>query len=179
MIAPINELFDLTAIGTINLSAAALAIPVFNRIYEPAKDKALALKQIEYIIFKHHWRSPYQVYSDPNLKEEKIKYHLFKDINYKIPEIVKQSEEEYANELQTNEVLQLLDSARKGIRYMTHAFNNLEQNQTNPNDVVKWTKELGAMAISLDTIERKVKAAELTAARTKGDREIKAFELPK
>jgi hypothetical protein len=174
----INDLFDLTIGGEIVLSASCLATPIFRRIWENHEDKDLARREIEYIIFKHYWSTPYHIYGGPEDREPKVKQSLFDDPNYEISDVAKQSEIEYAEELQTSEVIQLLESARIGIRYMSDAFKSLKDNLTNPNDVVRWTKELGAMALSIDTVERKAKTNELNTSKTKGDREVRAYEIP-
>lgn len=176
----INDLFDITVDGKIALTPAALATPVFRKVYEGIEDKSTATKEIEYIIFKHHWKTPYHVYGNPNSREAYVKRGVFNDENYEIHEVTKESEKEYAEELQTSELIKMLTSARIGIWYITESFESLKTSKdTNPLEVIKWTKELGQIAKSLDTIEKAIKADELEKGRVRGGNEIQQYELPK
>ena len=47
----------------IKLNIDDLAIPPFREYYDTASDKALAIKEIEYIIWLYKWNTPYMAYS--------------------------------------------------------------------------------------------------------------------
>ena len=54
-------MFDIQG-DKIVLSTEDLAIPPFKDYYNSHKDKAKALKEIEYIIWLYKWDSPYLAY---------------------------------------------------------------------------------------------------------------------
>ena len=54
-------MFDIKG-NKISLSPEDLAVPPFKDHYNNAKDKSLALKEIEYIIWLYKWNTPYEAY---------------------------------------------------------------------------------------------------------------------
>ena len=54
-------MFDIKG-DKISLSTEDLAIPPFKDYYNGAKDKSLALKEIEYVIWLYKWNTPYEAY---------------------------------------------------------------------------------------------------------------------
>jgi|WetSurMetagenome_2_1015567.scaffolds.fasta_scaffold968655_2 hypothetical protein len=55
------QMFDIQG-DKIILSTDDLAIPPFKEYYNNSKNKAKALKEIEYIIWLYKWDSPYLAY---------------------------------------------------------------------------------------------------------------------
>lgn len=66
------------------VSAEAIALPCINKLYNDTKDKSLFYKYISYIVFKTNWNSPYKAFGD-DIREEHIKYDVFGDKQYIIP----------------------------------------------------------------------------------------------
>ena len=56
-------MFDIKG-SKILLNTDDLAIPPFKDHYNNAKDKAQALKEIEYVIWLYKWNTPYEAYSE-------------------------------------------------------------------------------------------------------------------
>lgn len=54
-------MFDIQG-DKIQLSTEDLAIPPFKDHINAAKDKSVALKEIEYVIWLHKWNTPYEAY---------------------------------------------------------------------------------------------------------------------
>lgn len=54
-------MFDIKG-DKITLNTEDLAIPPFKEHYNNAKDKSLALKEIEYIVWLYKWNTPYEAY---------------------------------------------------------------------------------------------------------------------
>jgi hypothetical protein len=54
-------MFDIKG-DKISLNTEDLAIPPFKDHYNEAKNKSLALKEIEYVIWLYKWNSPYEAY---------------------------------------------------------------------------------------------------------------------
>jgi hypothetical protein len=175
----INDLFDIAG-NKIQLSAAALAMPVFGIIYDSFEDKFRAEKEIEYIILQNHWQSAYQQILDDNKRREVVKRDLFHDVNYGISPITKESERRYVEEFQTHEMLQLIHAARIGIQYCIEEFEALRNDKTTPaKEVFKWLKDVGSVAKSFDILEKAVKAGSIDSSKVRGGAELNTFELPR
>ena len=57
------NMFDIKG-SKIVFSTEDLAIPPFRDFYNNAKDKNLAKKQLEYVIWTYKWNSPYEAYPE-------------------------------------------------------------------------------------------------------------------
>ena len=73
-------MFDIQG-DKIRLSTDELAIPPFREHYNNAEDKAVALKEIEYIIWLHKWNSPYEAYP-ADKRAAIVAKDVFKDDKY-------------------------------------------------------------------------------------------------
>lgn len=58
-------MFDIKG-DKISLNTEDLAIPPFKDHFNKAKDKSLALKEIEYVVWLHKWNTPYEAYPIEN-----------------------------------------------------------------------------------------------------------------
>lgn len=79
-------MFDIKG-DKIQLSTEDLAIPPFKDHYNNAKDKSLALKEIEYVIWLHRWNTPYEAYP-ADKRASIVAKDVFKDESYKPSEEV-------------------------------------------------------------------------------------------
>ena len=81
-------MFDIVG-DKIKLNTEDLAIPPFKDHYNNAKDKSLALKEIEYVIWLHKWNTPYEAYP---IKERPcvVAKDVFKNEHYIPSEEVKE-----------------------------------------------------------------------------------------
>lgn len=177
----INDLFEMGPIGSeLELSATVLAFPPFERVLIGKKDRALAIKEIKYILWLNAWNSPYNVVS-PEKRSAMIKRDVFGDSNYELSEEAKYAEQEYINVFQTSDVLEMLKSARKGIWYTNKAFENLSLSNmdTDPSKVQDWTKKLGDMHKSLDILEKAAKSQIDLGSKVRGGNDINPYEVPK
>ena len=66
-------MFDIKG-DKITLNTEDLAIPPFKDHYNAAKDKSLALKEIEYIVWLYKWNTPYVAYPSPGKSGEICTY---------------------------------------------------------------------------------------------------------
>jgi hypothetical protein len=73
-------MFDIKA-DKISLSTEDLAIPPFKDYYNEAKDKSLALKEIEYIVWLYKWNTPYEAYP-LDQRPKVVAKDVFKDEKY-------------------------------------------------------------------------------------------------
>jgi hypothetical protein len=81
-------MFDIRG-NKILLNTDDLAIPPFKNYYNEAKDKSLALKEIEYIVWLYKWNTPYEAYPE-NKRASIVGKDVFNDENYKPTEKVKE-----------------------------------------------------------------------------------------
>lgn len=177
----INDLFEMGPIGSeLELSTAVLAFPPFERVLIGKKDRTLAIKEIKYILWLHMWNSPYNVVS-PEKREEMIKRDIFGDTKYELSREAQEAEREYVEIYQTSEILEMLKSARKGIWYTNKAFDalSLSNMDTDPGKVQDWTKKLGDMYKSLDTLEKAVKSQVDLGTKVRGGNAINPYEVPR
>ena len=73
-------MFDIRG-NKISLATEDLAIPPFREHYNNAKDKSLAVKEIEYIIWLHKWNTPYEAYPEAE-RPQRVAKDVFKDDKY-------------------------------------------------------------------------------------------------
>jgi hypothetical protein len=73
-------MFDIKS-GKISLSTEDLAIPPFKDHFNSAKDKSLALKEIEYVIWLNKWNTPYEAYP-LETRAATVAKDIFGDENY-------------------------------------------------------------------------------------------------
>lgn len=79
-------MFDIKG-DKISLSTEDLAIPPFKEHYNNAKDKSLALKEIEYIVWLYKWNTPYEAYP-LDTRAATVAKDIFGDSNYRPTEAV-------------------------------------------------------------------------------------------
>ena len=73
-------MFDIKG-DKISLNTEDLAIPPFREHYNNAKDKSLALKEIEYVIWLNKWNTPYEAYP-VDKRAAVVGKDVFKDEKY-------------------------------------------------------------------------------------------------
>jgi hypothetical protein len=73
-------MFDIKG-DKISLATEDLAIPPFREHFNNAKDKSLAVKEIEYVIWLYKWNTPYEAYPVSN-RQNIVAKDIFGDENY-------------------------------------------------------------------------------------------------
>lgn len=177
------ELFDIKT-GKIVLSPTSLAVPAFKKIWEGTKDKTEAEKEISYIVFKHHFKSPYKDFSDDD-KEKSIKKELFGDPNWEPRDDVKKAEEEYLKHQQTTNS-ELLKSAKKATEELAKYFEKINFDELDKFGKPKYSAKdlssnlgnVGNIVKSLSNLERQVMAEQLENSKIRGQSELGLYELP-
>ena len=76
-------MFDIKG-NKIVLDTDELAIPPFKDYYNNAKNKTEALKDIEYIIWRYKWNTPYEAYPEKE-RTQRIAKDIFKVDNWEEP----------------------------------------------------------------------------------------------
>ena len=114
-------MFDIRG-DKISLNAEDLAIPPFKDYYNNAKDKSLALKEIEYIIWLYKWNTPYEAY--PIEKRASIVgKDVFQDEKYVPTAELKQLAKRF-NEFQETPGTRLLSASQTAAEGLIAALND-------------------------------------------------------
>ena len=86
-------MFDIKG-DKISLNTEDLAIPPSKEHFNKAKDKSLALKEIEYVVWLHKWNTPYEAYPMEN-RAKVVAKDVLGDENYTPTEDVKELERRF------------------------------------------------------------------------------------
>jgi len=73
-------MFDIKG-NKIELNTQDLAVPPFKDYYNSAKDKAEAIKEIEYVIWRYKWNTPYEAYPEKE-RSQRVAKDVFNDEKY-------------------------------------------------------------------------------------------------
>lgn len=180
-------MFDIIG-DRINLSADSLAIPPFKEHYEGTKDKAKALKEIEYVIWLYKFSTPYLAYP-PSERASRVAKDIFKDDKYQPSEAVKQLIVRY-NEFQNTLLIRLYNAAENGLEYNIELLNNLrsdvEASDLTLEDklkvgerISKILKDVEPTAKSLDSAKKRAMAEQVETGKVKGGGQVGLYELPR
>lgn len=181
-------MFDIEG-GKIKLSADSLAIPPFRKHHENAKDKAKALKEIEYVVWLCRWDSPYLAYA-PNDRPMKIGKDVFDDETYKPEEHVVQLITRF-KEFQDTPLIRMYKSAETGLEYLIELLNSLKQGIITSDHlsleeqlkigagVSKILKDVEPTAKSLDSAKKRAMAEQIETGKVKGGGTLGLYEMPR
>ena len=73
-------MFDIQG-NKIILKTDELAIPPFKDYYNNAKDKSKAIQDIEFVIWRYRWNTPYEAYPEKE-RTYRVAKDVFKDEHY-------------------------------------------------------------------------------------------------
>lgn len=170
-------MFDIKG-DKISLSTEDLAIPPFRDYYEQAKDKSLALKEIEYVIWLYKWNTPYEAY--PLEKRASIVgKDVFQDEKYVPTAELKQLAKRF-NEFQETPGTRLLSASQTAAEGLIAALNDYSQGNMDIDTAIKVTrilKDVGSIVKSLDIAMKQAKAEQLETGRVKGGGVIGLYEM--
>lgn len=114
-------MFDIRG-DKISLSPEDLAIPPFKEYYNNAKDKSLALKEIEYIVWLHKWNTPYEAYPAKQ-RPSIVAKDVFHDEKYVPTAEVKELAKRF-NEFQETPGTRLLSASQTAAEGLIAALND-------------------------------------------------------
>lgn len=173
------KLFDIIG-GKVVIHEEALAIPAFKRIWEESDDKQHAIAILSYIVFKNKWDSPYVLSLNSEILEYRLKEEFLKDSEYELTIDERLAEECYKG-LQYTRTLQMLDSIRQKLDTFTKYYKDSLDEELDEKKIEKYLAGFGKVKdtyVTLDYLEKAVKAGEMESSRVKGDAKINPFELP-
>lgn len=170
-------MFDIRG-DKISLNAEDLAIPPFKDHYNAAKDKSLALKEIEYIIWLYRWNTPYEAYP-LDKRPAVVAKDVFKDEKY-VPTADVEELAKRFREFQETPGTRLLAASQTAAEGLIAALNDYSQGNMDIDTAIKVTrilKDVGNIVKSLDTAMKQAKAEQLETGKVKGGGVIGLYEM--
>lgn len=174
------RLFDILG-GKVVIHENALAIPSFKRVWDKDKsDKQHATNVLSYIVFKNKWDSPYVLSLNSEELELSLKEEFFGDQHYELSSDEKLAEETFKS-LQNTRTLKMLESIRQKLDTFTKYYMDSLEEELDEKKIEKYLSGFAKVKdtyITLDFLEKAVKAGEMDTTKVKGDAKINPFELP-
>lgn len=169
-------MFDIKG-NKIVLDTDELAIPPFKDYYNNAKNKTEALKDIEYIIWRYKWNTPYEAYPEKE-RTQRIAKDIFKVDNWEEPSCITELAKRFI-EFQETPGTRLLTASRSAAEGLTEALNMYSEHGMDIDTAIKVTrilKDVGNIVKSLDTAMKQAKAEQIDAGRVKGGGQLGLYE---
>lgn len=172
-------MFDIKG-DKISLNTEDLAIPPFKDHYNGAKDKFLALKEIEYIVWLNKWNTPYEAYPIES-RAKIVAKDVFGDENYVPTEDVKTLERRFL-EFQETPGTRLLDASKAAAEGIMATLKEYSKDAMDIDTAIKASrilKDVGNIVKSLDIAAKQAKSEQAEAGRVKGGGIIGRYEIPR
>lgn len=181
-------MFDIEG-GKIKLSADTLAIPPFKKHYEEAKDKAKALKEIEYIVWRYKWNTPYLSYPS-DVRTQQVAKDVFDSSTWEESQDIKALATRFI-EFQTTTLIRLYNAAEEGTEFLIKSLEELKADMEREGElslidklkitagVSKLLKDVEPTAKSLESAKKRAMAEQVESGRVKGGGVIGLYEIPR
>ena len=169
-------MFDIQG-DKIKFNIEDLAIPPFKDHYNNAKDKQLALKEIEYVVWLHRWNTPYEAYPLEK-RPSVVAKDVFKDEKY-IPSVEVMQLCERFKEFQETPGTRLLSASQTAAEGLIAALNDYSKGNMDIDTAIKVTrilKDVGNIVKSLDIAMKQAKLEQLETGKVKGGGTIGLYE---
>lgn len=169
-------MFDIKG-DKISLSTEDLAIPPFKDYFNQAKDKAQAIKEIEFIVWRYRWNTPYEAYPEKE-RTQRVAKDVFKNEQY-IPTAEVQQLAKRFMEFQETPGTRLLSASQTAAEGLISALNEYSQGIMDIDTAIKVTrilKDVGNIVKSLDIAMKQAKAEQLETGRIKGGGVLGLYE---
>ena len=170
-------MFDIKG-DKISLNTEDLAIPPFREHYNNARDKSLALKEIEYVIWLNKWNTPYEAYP-VDKRSAVVGKDVFKNEKYVPTAEVKELAKRF-REFQETPGTRLLSASQTAAEGLIAALNDYSQGNMDIDTAIKVTrilKDVGNIVKSLDIAMKQARAEQLETGRIKGGGVIGLYEI--
>lgn len=169
-------MFDIKG-DKISLNTEDLAIPPFKDHFNGAKDKSLALKEIEYVVWLYKWNTPYEAYPERE-RAQRVAKDVFKDEKYTPSAEVKELAKRF-QEFQETPGTRLLTASQTAAEGLIAALNDYSSTAMDIDTAIKVTrilKDVGSIVKSLDIAMKQAKAEQVDAGRVKGGGVLGLYE---
>lgn len=170
-------MFDIRG-NKIILNTDDLAIPPFKNHYNSATDKQQALKEIEFVIWRYKWNTPYEAYPE-NERTQRVAKDIFENEKY-TPSAEVQELAKRFNEFQETPGTRLLSASQTAAEGLIKALNDYSTGSMDIDTAIKVTrilKDVGNIVKSLDVAMKQAKAEQLETGRVKGGGTIGLYEI--
>ena len=171
-------MFDIKG-DKVSLNTEDLAIPPFKEHFNKAKDKSLALKEIEYVVWLNKWNTPYEAYPLED-RASVVAKDVFGDENYTPTEEVKTLERRFLEFQETpgTRLLAASKAAAEGIMATLKGYSTSMDIDT-CKKAASILKDVGNIVKSLDIAEKQARAAQAESGRVKGGGVSGRYEIPR
>lgn len=169
-------MFDIVG-NKITLNTDDLAIPPFKDHYNNAKDKAHAIKEIEYIIWLYKWNTPYVAYPE-NERAQRVAKDVFGVDTYTPTAEVAELSKRFV-EFQETPGTRLLNASRATIESVIETLKDYSKDSHDLDQAIKASKilkDVGNIVISLDKAFKQAKLEQVESGRVKGGGQIGLYE---
>lgn len=169
-------MFDILG-NKIQLKTDELAIPPFKDFFNSAKDKNLALKKIEFIIWRYKWNSPYEAYPEKE-RTQRVAKDVFNDKDY-VPDEEMEELAKRFNEFQETPMTRLLRSSKNAAEGIMNAMDSYAEQELDIDTAKKLSailKDVSGIVKSLDIAMKQAKAEQAESGRVKGGGIIGMYE---
>lgn len=169
-------MFDIKG-DKISLNVEDLAIPPFKDYFNGAKDKSLALKEIEYVVWLYKWNTPYEAYPESE-RAQRVAKDVFKDEKYTPAAEVKELAKRF-QEFQETPGTRLLSASQAAAEGLIAALNDYSSQAMDIDTAIKVTrilKDVGSIVKSLDIAMKQAKAEQIESGRVKGGGVLGLYE---
>lgn len=169
-------MFDIKG-DKISLNVEDLAIPPFKDYFNGAKDKSLALKEIEYVVWLYKWNTPYEAYPESE-RAQRVAKDIFKDEKYTPAAEVKELAKRF-QEFQETPGTRLLSASQAAAEGLIAALNDYSSQAMDIDTAIKVTrilKDVGSIVKSLDIAMKQAKAEQIESGRVKGGGVLGLYE---
>ena len=169
-------MFDIRG-NKIILNTDDLAIPPFKNHYNSATDKQQALKEIEFVIWRYKWNTPYEAYPE-NERTQRVAKDIFENEKYTPTAEVQELAKRF-NEFQETPGTRLLSASQTAAEGLIKALNDYSTGSMDIDTAIKVTrilKDVGNIVKSLDVAMKQAKAEQLDTGRVKGGGIIGLYE---
>lgn len=170
-------MFDIKG-NKISLSTEDLSIPPFKKYYNNAKDKSLALKEIEFIVWRYKWNTPYEAYPESE-RTQRVAKDIFENEQY-TPSAEVQELAKRFNEFQETPATRLLSASQTAAEGLITALTEYSQGSMDIDTAIKVTrilKDVGNIVKSLDVAMKQAKAEQMETGKVKGGGIIGLYEV--
>lgn len=169
-------MFDIQG-NKVSLNAEDLAIPPFKDHFNNATDKQQALREIEFIVWRYKWNTPYEAYPEDE-RTQRVAKDVFKVENYtptaEVQELAKRFVE--FQETPGTRLLSASQTAAEGLVKTLKEYSREAMDIDTAIKVTKILKDVGNMVKSLDIAMKQAKAEQLETGRVKGGGVIGLYE---
>lgn len=169
-------MFDIKG-DKIVLSTDDLAIPPFKDYYNNAQNKTKALQDIEFVIWRYRWNTPYEAYPE-NERTQRVAKDVYKDEKYtptaEVLELAKRFTE--FQETPGTRLLLASQTAAEGLIAALNDYSSVAMDIDTAIKVTRILKDVGNIVKSLDIALKQAKAEQIESGRVKGGGVIGLYE---